>query len=219
LVDVTGGGLAARAAAPDWIATADLDVHVAETEDRGEAAVVEAHGRVARAGRTTVVVEVTLRPGGTATMTFAVLPRRAGNPDLEAVGATPGRRSLLPAGPGFAEPFASAVGIEAVDPSAGRLSVPVIPYTQNTLGALQGGVVAAVAEAAAASAVAARLGRPTRTVDLHIAYLALGRNGPVVTTTDVLGAAGGRGVARVEVVDTGNEGRLMAVALAEVSAR
>ena len=52
-----GGGLAARAAQPDWIATADLTLHVAGAVTEGA---VEARARVAHAGRTTVVIEVRL---------------------------------------------------------------------------------------------------------------------------------------------------------------
>ena len=77
LVDVVGGGLAAVAARPDWIATADLTLHLTPRPVTGE---IEAHGRVLRQGRTTVVVEVALQEAagtslGFATMSFAVLPR------------------------------------------------------------------------------------------------------------------------------------------------
>src|SRR3954447_7274836 len=54
LVDVIGGGLAATAAAPGWIATADLTLHLVRAARPGS--VVEARGRVLRAGRTTVVI-------------------------------------------------------------------------------------------------------------------------------------------------------------------
>src|SRR5438552_2029443 len=66
LVDVIGGGLAARVAQPDWIATADLTLHLTGTATAGA---VEARGRVAHAGRTTVVIEVGLfdDPGPAAT--------------------------------------------------------------------------------------------------------------------------------------------------------
>src|SRR5215813_7490283 len=57
LVDVIGGGLAAQAAQPDWIATADLTLHVTDAVAGGT---VEARARVAHAGRTTVVIEVSL---------------------------------------------------------------------------------------------------------------------------------------------------------------
>lgn len=215
LVDVAGGLLAARAAAPDWVATADLDLHLTSTHGATE---VEGRGRVARSGRTTVVVEVILVPGGVATMTFAVLPRRPDNPVVDGDGDPPGRRRLAD-GPGtLTEPFTQALAIETVEPSDGRLRAPVTPYCRNTLGALQGGVVATLAEASAAAAVGARLGRAGRTVDLHLAFLALGRTGPVVTSAEVLGLGDRAGTARVALADEDGRGRLMAVAVAGVVA-
>src|SRR3954470_9034260 len=56
LVDVIGGGLAASAAAPDWIATADLTLHLVRGAPAGSA--VEARAAVLRKGRTTVVMDV-----------------------------------------------------------------------------------------------------------------------------------------------------------------
>ena len=55
LVDVIGGGLAATTAQPNWIATADLTLHLTAAATDG---VVEARARVLRAGRTTIVLEV-----------------------------------------------------------------------------------------------------------------------------------------------------------------
>src|SRR5947207_33197 len=90
LVDVIGGGLAATAAQPDWIATADLTLHVVGAATSGS---VAAAARVVHAGRTTVVIEVELRDPadreiGLATMSFARLPRRADNPDIRAATAS-----------------------------------------------------------------------------------------------------------------------------------
>ena len=86
LVDVIGGGLAATAAQPDWIATADLTLHIVGAATSGS---VAANARVVHAGRTTVVIEVELRDDndheiGLATMSFARLTRRDTNPDLGA---------------------------------------------------------------------------------------------------------------------------------------
>ena len=57
LVDVIGGGLAAAAAHPGWIATADLTLHLVGAVTAGS---IEARARVVHAGRTTVVIEVGL---------------------------------------------------------------------------------------------------------------------------------------------------------------
>ena len=83
--------------APDWIATADLTLHLVGGAPPGS--VVEARALGLRAGRTTVVIEVGLttdlddgpaRELGIATMSFSVLPRRDTNPDMTAIrGAGP----------------------------------------------------------------------------------------------------------------------------------
>ena len=57
LVDVIGGGLAAAAAHPNWIATADLTLHLTAAATEGA---IEARAHLLRAGRTTLVLEVTL---------------------------------------------------------------------------------------------------------------------------------------------------------------
>ena len=62
LVDAIGGGLAAYAAAPGWIATADLDLQLIGALDRRRPT-VDAIGRVLRAGRSTVVIAVDLARG------------------------------------------------------------------------------------------------------------------------------------------------------------
>src|SRR6476620_6577127 len=99
LVDVIGGGLAATTAQPDWIATADLTLHLVGAATTGR---VAAAARVVHAGRTTVVIEVELHDDadaeiGLATMSFAVLPRRAGNPDISDSTAD-GRSTMARAG-------------------------------------------------------------------------------------------------------------------------
>src|SRR5262249_19422994 len=54
IVDMIGGGLAAQTAVPNWIATADLTLHVAR---RATGPTIETIGRVLRAGRTTIVLD------------------------------------------------------------------------------------------------------------------------------------------------------------------
>ena len=70
LVDVIGGGLAATAAQPHWIATADLTLHLVTAARPGS--VVEARAEILRAGRTTLVMEVALGDDADAT---SALPR------------------------------------------------------------------------------------------------------------------------------------------------
>ena len=79
------------------------------------------------------------------------------------------------------------------------------------MGAMQGGVVATVAEVAAETALRAATNEPLVVNDLYVTYLGFGKVGPVRSIVDVLAAADGHGSARVELVDTGAENRQMTV--------
>jgi uncharacterized protein (TIGR00369 family) len=206
MVDMIGGGLAAQAAAPNWIATADLTLHLVRSVTGGT---IEATARVLRAGRTTVVIEVALRGHdtavGTATMTFSVLPRRDDNPVITFAADTPRTTLVLP-GSGFRAPVLDALDVTVVDAAAGVVDVPVTDYSRNSLGALQGGVVAIAIDAAAEHALRAACGTPVRVADMQLTYLALVR-GTLRTTTEVVHASPSFGSALVDVVDIGGESR------------
>jgi uncharacterized protein (TIGR00369 family) len=213
LVDVVGGGLAALAVRPDWIATADLTLHLVPRAVTGE---IEARGRVVRQGRTTVVVEVALRAGpaeplGVATMSFAVLPRRAENLSVDQIEGV-SRMTMATNGSGLRDPFHDRVRLTVVDPLAGSVELPLTDYVVNSMGAIQGGMVAAAADAAGAEAVGEACGVPVETVDLQVTYLALAKVGPIRTRSIVLDTRAAHGAAHVEIVDTGADGRLTTVA-------
>lgn len=213
LVDVVGGGLAAVAARPDWIATADLTLHLTPHPVTGD---VEAHGRVLRRGRTTVVIEVALRDTsgtslGLATMSFAVLPRRAENLSVDQVDQV-SRMTMATPDSGFATAFRDRIQLAVVDAAApGTIEVPHSSYVLNSLGSMQGGIVAATVDAAAEHALHHVLGAPVETVDLQITYLALAKIGPVRTRTQVLSTGDGFGTAHVEIIDTGADDRLTTI--------
>ena len=147
-------------------------------------------------------------------MTFAVLPAHDPAPTVTMPAGLPSQWAFT--GGGFEEPVHEVVGIEVVDAAAGRVSLEVRPYLHNSFGALQGGVIGMLAEAAGAESLGAALGGDGSDVvvtDLQIAYLALGRVGPVTTSARVLEAGGdGRCSAVVEFRDSGGGDRLMTVA-------
>jgi acyl-coenzyme A thioesterase PaaI-like protein len=213
LVDAIGGGLAAYAAAPGWIATADLDLQIFGSVTGVGA--VDARGRVLRAGRSTAVIAVDLTaasvPVGVATMTFAVLPRRATNPVMPRDRAT-GPQSLMAAagGSGFARPVLDAFGVRTVDAARGRVELEPSAYVENSLGTVQGGVVACIVERAAELALSHAAGRPLAPVGLQLTYLALAREGPIRSEVETLGVASlgpTWGSARVELFDVGADRR------------
>ena len=59
------------------------------------------------------------------------------------------------------------------------------------MNAMQGGVVAVVADAAAEHALRAATGEPLVVSDLHVTYLGFGRVGPVRSRVDVLDVGDG----------------------------
>lgn len=207
MVDALGGGMALPAARPNWIATADLTLHLVP----GPASdAIEARGRVARAGRTTVVIEAELfdvptdAPRGLATMTFSVIPRRVEAPvwdrDPEAVH----RMTLAVPGSGLdGVHLHHALGLQVLDADAGAVELPIEDYARNSFGAAQGGAFGALVGTAAEVALAGPCGGPVEAVDLQLTYLELGEVGPLRTRSTVLRASHTEGAARVEVVDTG----------------
>jgi uncharacterized protein (TIGR00369 family) len=209
LVDVIGGGRAAAAAHPNWIATADLTLHLTAAATEGT---VEALARVLRTGRTTVVLEVTLhcdaKPIGLATMSFSVLPRRDINPDMGAT-TSEGPSTMALDGSGMTAPFVEMIGITTVEATTGAVELPVRDWAKNSMGALQGGVVGMVVEASAEAALRRATGRPLVVTDLQCSYLSFGKVGPLRTSGEVLEASDDRGMARVTLVDDGAEARKM----------
>jgi uncharacterized protein (TIGR00369 family) len=204
LVDVIGGGLAAQTAQPDWIATADLTLHLTGAVTSGS---VEARARVVHAGRTTVVIEVTLHddagaPIGLATMSFARLPRRDSNPDISSSMTSSTSTMALPESR-LQGSLLDEIGIRIVDAPAGVVEAPVLDWSRNSLGSMQGGAVAVMIDAAAQAASDHAGAGPVVVTDLQLTYLALARVGPIRTRVDVLDARPGVVAARVELVDAG----------------
>ena len=227
LVDIVGGAIAARVLHPDWMATADLAI---ELVGPPVGPWVEARGSVLRRGRTTLVVEALVVPvdedGGDVTvdgrvpdpvawasMTFAVLPAKDPSAAPQLAADPPVRWAFR--GGGLDRPVLDALPVTVLDGPAGRVSVPASPYLANSFGAVQGGVIAMIAEAAGAEALGAVQGRDGSgmvVTGLQIAYLALGRVGPVVTSARVLATGpDGRSGAVVELRDTGADDRLTTV--------
>ncbi|MGI8795124.1 MAG: PaaI family thioesterase [Acidimicrobiia bacterium] len=206
LVDALGGGMAIPAVLPNWIATADLTLHLLPGP-AGEA--VEARGQVARAGRTTVVLEVELfdvpsdAPRGLATMTFSVIERAVEAPVWERDTSTVTRMTMALPGSGFEGHMHEGLGLEVIDAPRGVVELPIGDFVLNSFRAVQGGAFGAVAGAAAEAALMEACGVPVEAVDLHLTYLELGRIGPLRTATTVLRSSPSEGAARVEIVDTG----------------
>lgn len=204
LVDLLGGGLAAATVAPDWIATADLTLTVFP---RLAAETVRADATVVHAGRTTAVIEVTLADSdgalGLATMSFARLQRRDTNPVIPRDGSPrPGDRSTLAlASSGLSEPLVDSLGLEVTDAGRGATELAITPYIRNSLGAVQGGVLATAAVVAADAALSVACTTTVETCELQVTYLALAKVGPVRTRGQILHSTEAGGTAAIEVLD------------------
>lgn len=232
LVDVVGGVAALRLVGPDWLATADLTVQVVRPL---VGPIVEARGAVVRKGRTTLVLEASVYddpngsaagvragepgPSAWATMTFAILPSRSPETAVDVPAGLRDRWSFR-GQEGFDRPIVDALSIAVTDRTTGAVSMPVSEYLHNSVGAVQGGVMALLGEVAGSAALGAAGSKPEPVVhDLRLTYLALGRVGPIVSRSSVLrvpdGAAGGSAV--VELLDAGAGDRLTTVIQAATS--
>jgi acyl-coenzyme A thioesterase PaaI-like protein len=162
---------------------------------------VEAAASIVRRGHTTLVVRVNMQDAAWATATFSILPRRDETPAPPLPPVVIGRRAVLGGnGRRLDRWIGDAIGLIVVDAQRGALEVPLTAYTANSYGALQGGLVAFVAEQAGARA----LGAPA--AELHVAYLSQCGTPPFTTRTDVIGDR----AAVVRVLD--NDGRVATIA-------
>jgi uncharacterized protein (TIGR00369 family) len=247
LVDLAAGAAAVRSLHPDWMATADLTVQLARP---ASGPWVEARAAVLRRGRTTLVAEIGIfdvdgptgdppdvaaapagpesagEQVGIGTLTMAVLPARPGGMRVPPDRDVPVGWSFGDAG--LTRPLVDAIDVRVLDPKAGRLSMPLVPYVHNSFGAAQGGVMALLAElsglTAVESATAGLVGPdavtgPAVARGLQVAYLALGRVGPVTARAPlVIATPDGGGRAVVELADEGAGDRLTTVVNVDVAA-
>ena len=223
LVDVLGGSLAIRAIWPDWIVTSDLSVHASDRPARGR---IAAEGSLLRSGRNKVIIEADLfeeHGQGRGRVGYAMITlsriRRAGEPvPVEAGWDSESTFTFAGEGAGFERSCREKMGVAIVAEPAGGIEVPMTEYVRNSFGALQGGVVAILADLAGEGAAGMAGGCPFVTRALQVHYLSPGRTGPFRATARLLDAGGDSALTRVEVADRGDGDRLIAVALNRAAA-
>jgi acyl-coenzyme A thioesterase PaaI-like protein len=220
VVDVLGGSLCAGVVAPDWMATSSLTLRSAMVPPGQD---LVATAAVLRAGRRAVTIEVELRTVAgdrvvaDAVLAFSRLERRDTNLDLSGRSAEPGTRFGFGEVTGTVGPALEAtLATLVLDAAAGVTETAVTPYVRNSFGAVNGGVVAAIAAHVAALTSPDGSGRVD---EVAVHHLGQGRHGPVRSSARTVLDDGGRRVVRVELCDAGapadggqGDGRLMAVA-------
>ncbi len=219
LVDALGGMRSITASDPEWAFTADMSLHLLPS---GPCDVLRADLHVRRRGRRTLVIEADLtadeeRPAGSALLTFAVVPRPVHLVDIT-IEMTPGRRLMNQNSLNevLETTYFEELGIAASSP--GVVSVDLRPVIANTVGALHGAIHASVIDEASTSLARALLGTEAITTDMHLAYLELGRIGPITATASPVGdPADGHLTASVEVRD--GAGVLVSTATTQVVAQ
>ena len=203
-VDHVSGLAAIDVLAPRVPVTLELDVHVHDSLPSD--GTVHAAARVLKAGRSVVVCTVDItddrgRPVAIGNASFMAAP----DPGLalpttlshEAMAATPGRLRV---------PFAERAACARREPG-----VAVLQRSEdglNAAGTVNGGLIALVVEEAALS-----LSEGTTLTSMALRYLRPVRTGPAVAT-----ASERAGLARVEVVDAGGDGRPVVTATTRVGA-
>lgn len=212
MVDVTGAAIALSAVRPDWIATADLGVHLVAPITTGEVVV---SCEPLRTGVRAIVVDARITDDrgvlcGVGRMSFARIPGSATAATIdETVGGEPVHHEM-DGGTRIVEPVTDRCGFTPVGP--GQLVFEKAPYVANSFGTVNGGVMALAAEAAAVSACGGGVA-----TDLHIHYLEQVGDGPVGVTAEV--ARDGPSIfVTVRVVDRA-DGRLVAVSDVSVEPR
>ena len=219
LVDVLGATLAIRALYPDWIATAGLSIYTIRPAKSGT---VVAFGTVIRAGQSINVIDVDIREEssgtthpstsiGSAIMTFSRLPRRKDTIEVEADSVN--GVTFAVEGSGLSRRYLDRVGLRILDERAGDIEIKMTEYVRNSFGAIQGGIVALLADIAGQCAARAATGQPLITKDLTVHYLSQGKVGPFRTRARMLRQTNDTALTRVEVVDRGANDRLLMVGM------
>ena len=219
LVYVLGASLAIRAIYPDWIATAGLSIYMTRPAISGT---IVASGTVVRSGQSVNVIDVDISKElnssthastyiGSAIITFSRLPRRKDTIEVEADSVNGVTFALE--GSGLSRRYLDEVGLQILDERAGIVEIKMTEYVRNSFGAIQGGIVALLADISGQCAARAATGQPLVTKDLTLHYLSQGKIGPFLTRARMLRRTGDTALTRVELVDKGANDRLLMLGL------
>jgi acyl-coenzyme A thioesterase PaaI-like protein len=195
--DMLGGTLTMRAITPRVPVTLELDVHLYRPAP--SAGRLQAVGRVAKAGRSVIVIEVDFLDERGEAFAFSGSSFMAA-PDTSVTLPLPASIDRPPREPTMTLPLADRAGCKRQQPGTA-----VLPRTEdglNGVGTIHGGLLALAAEEAVLSLA------PGETLSsLGLRYLQPVRVGPAVATATI-----SAGLGRVELRDSGREDRLAVTA-------
>jgi acyl-coenzyme A thioesterase PaaI-like protein len=227
MIDSAGAVVALGAAAPDWIATADLAYATIEPVREGP---VICSSRLVRAGATIIVIGVDVLDGhgsdapeggracGSGLMTFSRIPASASAVKVDPFSNIGIRTSNALEHSYLDVALHEKIGLRIVDAAAGVVEVDKHDYVRNSFGTINGGAICMVFEAAAEAASRAIGAVPYVAADLSIHYLSQTKNGPARTTCRVLRHDDAHAVCELTLVDAGNEDQLLALATVTLTA-
>lgn len=210
------GGIAVDRDESTWTFTSQMSVRMINAP---APTYIEGRATVLRQGARSATCEVTLvddrgRHFGYGVLSFARVDRRDGDPVKHVFQSAAGsQRGFM--GPVIDKPLPEEMEINIIDGPTGTVEVAVANKLRNPSGAMQGAMVACVAEVAAEEMISSRWGGPVLVTDLDIRYLSQARVGPVRTTSTWLGDDPGSWV-RVELHDV-TSGVLLTHALARAT--
>jgi acyl-coenzyme A thioesterase PaaI-like protein len=202
---------------PDaWLFTSELSVRAPLARPPAS---IESWSTTLRAGRRSVTCEAPLLVDGvewgSCFAGFSRVPRREGESKIEIDTAGVVARGTPPP---LDMPLRAAAGFETLDSARGVVTADLRFDLLNPAGALQGAMVAGLAEAAAEDLADHHraLGTDRHVVtEMEIRYLAQNRVSPIVTEARFVGPPS-EGLVRVNLIDDGARGRLGSAILARV---
>ena len=197
-----------------WTFTSDLSLRLPAAPAPAR---LDAFTTVLRGGRRSVTADVALvddtgSPWGWSTIGFTRLARRPDDPEKPIIDLREAS-AIWEQIPPLDEPLREAAGVRVLDASEGRVEIGLRPDLANPAGALQGAIVALLAEVAAEELATHDAGAPRMVTELDLRFLGQGRGGPVRTQAWCVGPPTD-GVVRVELRDAGADDKLLTVALA-----
>ncbi|MFC1823464.1 hotdog domain-containing protein [Thermodesulfobacteriota bacterium] len=221
LVDALGGSVSLRAAYPDWTVTKKLSICISKPARDG---MVVAKSSTLHVKQSEILSEIDifqetnnpLQPMtsiGSAIVTSLILPRKEYNLDFKINENETETWHFATETSGLTKPYRDKVGLRIINEATGVVEIGLSDYFLNSFGAIQGGMVAFLADISGQCAAQAASGKSLTTCDLEIYYLAQGKVGPFRTRAKVLRSTNDTVLTRVEIVDVGAEYRLLTVAM------